>query len=281
MRVRDILARATLRLTQAGVEDAKAEARRLLCWAAGIDLTAIVMLFRLDDETQARFESAITRRARREPYAYITGTRGFWDQDFYTSEYTLIPRADSETLIEALLHHKAGRERPFHILDLGTGTGCLLLAALSVYSNARGVGVDIVPKAAHLARENARRNGLERRARFITGRWGDALAARFDIILSNPPYVKTPDLKNLMPEVRDYEPVSALDGGASGLEAYAAIISDLSRLMRRDGIAVLELGQGQEKEVESLALQNGLEVRACYNDLSGIARAMILSLSPF
>lgn len=281
MRVRDILARATFRLTQAGVEDARAEARRLLCWAAGIDLTAIVTLLRLDDTAQARFEAVIARRARREPYAYITGTRGFWTQDFLTNEHTLIPRADSETLIEALLHHKSQRERPYRILDLGTGTGCLLLAALSHYPNARGIGVDIVPEAAQLARENAKLNQLEQRAQFVASHWGDALTGCYDIILSNPPYIRTGEMPGLMPEVRYYEPATALDGGASGLDAYAAILTDLPRLMRHDGIAVLELGKGQDHEVKHLAAENGLEMRACYNDLNGIARAMILGLGAF
>jgi len=155
-------------------------------------------------------------------------------------------------------------------------TGCLLLAVLAERPRAFGIGVDLVPEAAALARENARRNCLAHRAAFLAGDWAAALAGRFDLVLSNPPYIETAAIAGLMPEVARHEPRSALDGGADGLDAYRRLAADLPGLLAPGGAAVLELGAGQRAAVESLAVAGGLQPAECRLDLGGIERALVL-----
>jgi release factor glutamine methyltransferase len=168
------------------------------------------------------------------------------------------------------------------VLDLGTGTGCLLLAALSEFPDAAGVGVDAVPEAAALARRNAAALGLADRAGFLAGSWGGALAARrFDLVLSNPPYIETGAIPGLAPEVARHEPRSALDGGADGLDAYRALLPEARRLLAPEGRAVVELGQGQRTAVEALARGSGLRPLCCRADLGGVDRALVLAPGGF
>jgi len=260
------LALITTRLKNAGIEDPRREARILL--AAAHHITAAGLLS-LPEADPARFEPLLRRREAREPMAYITGHKEFWGLNFAVSPATLIPRPDSETLIEATL-----TLAPSRILDLGTGTGCLLLAALHEHKAATGVGVDISPAAAALAAANAAALGLTARAAFLAGHWADAISGQFDLILSNPPYIKAADIQTLMPEVRQFEPHSALTAGPDGAAAYRAIIAALPRLLTPGGTAILELGAGQAPFVESLAGGFTFTTRA---DLAGISRAAILS----
>lgn len=214
----------------------------------------------------------LARRAAREPLAYIVGWQEFWSLRLAVSPATLIPRADTETLIEAAFAARpAGVSR---VLDLGTGTGALLLAALTEYPGAWGLGVDRDPAAAALARHNAVALGLSHRASIVCGNWADAVATGFDLILSNPPYIPASDIAGLMPEVARYEPGAALDGGPDGLAAYRTIIADLSRLLRPGGLAVLELGIGQRDAVAALAAPIGRV--ASRRDLAGIERALLI-----
>ncbi|MEN3165979.1 peptide chain release factor N(5)-glutamine methyltransferase [Gluconobacter sp. OJB] len=272
----DLLREASQALEQAGIEDARREARLLMCWATGRDLGGLLSLDSVDTSQQLRFAEALTRRLDREPLAFITGETGFWTLDLETGRDTLIPRADSEALIEALLDARPDREAPLSILDLGTGTGCLLLAALSEYPQATGVGVDLSPQAAALARRNSVRTGLEERSVFLAGSWAEALNARFDIVLSNPPYIETGDLSGLMPEVVHYEPARALDGGADGLEAYRILCAALPGLLVPGGHAILEMGIGQIDAVSALGVQNGLQDVGHQKDLGGVERALVL-----
>ncbi|WP_026440103.1 peptide chain release factor N(5)-glutamine methyltransferase [Acidocella facilis] len=263
------LAEITEALRQAGLEAPRREARALLAGCLGTNSAGLLARDAVDP---AAYQAALARRAAREPLAYITGHKEFWGLDFLTTPATLIPRPDTETLIEAVL---ASGQRPARILDLGTGTGCLLLSALHELPEAFGVGVDLNPNAATLARANAQRLGLAARSAFLAGSWADAISQRFDLVLSNPPYIETGDLAGLMPDVRAYEPATALDGGADGLIAYRAIIADLPRLLTQDGQAVLELGIGQAHMVEELARQAGFET-VLRRDISGIERAISL-----
>jgi release factor glutamine methyltransferase len=191
------------------------------------------------------------------------------------SSATLIPRADTETLLEAALALFPERRGVTAILDLGTGTGCLLLAALTEFPAAFGVGVDMAPEAARLAASNAVTLGLAGRAAFIVGDWAASLGGRFDLILCNPPYIEAAAIPTLMPDVRRYEPASALDGGPDGLDAYRRIIPALAGQLSPAGAAVLELGQGQEPCVAGLARDAGL-ARETRTDLAGIPRALVL-----
>ncbi len=220
--------------------------------------------------------AAVARRAAREPLAYITGTRGFWTFEVAVSPATLIPRADSETLIEAALAAFPDRAAVSRVLDLGTGTGCLLLAALLEFPGAFGVGVDRVPQAALLAARNAAHLDLSARSAFVAAEWAMPIAARFDLILCNPPYIDTGAIGGLMPEVGRHEPASALDGGADGLAAYREIIPALPAMLAPGGCAILELGQGQASAVGGLANAAGFTCIGARADLGGIARAILM-----
>jgi len=266
--VQDIAAR----LAAAGIEDARREARILLASALGLDAAGLLLL---TDVPEAAFEMQVARREKREPLAYILGKKEFWGLEFEVSPVTLIPRPDSETLIEAAIAALPERKQVKRVLDLGTGTGCLLLAALSEFRDAYGVGVDLSPDATALASRNARKLGLAGRAAFIAGNWAEALQQKFNLVLSNPPYIAAKYLPGLMPEVARFEPLSALAGGEDGLAAYRAIFSVLPRLLSETGIAIFELGAGQVEQVTDFAGKTGFraEIR---NDLANIARALII-----
>ncbi len=272
--IADLLRAAATALRQAGIESPVREARLLLVHALGLPSGS------LPDPTQsidpAGFHAVLARRLRHEPMALILGQQGFWTLDLAVSPATLIPRPDSETLIEAALDALPARNRVGRILDLGTGTGCLLLAALSEFPHAFGLGVDRNPDAAALARRNAERNGLADRAAFICADWSAPVQGRFDLVLSNPPYIETTDIPQLMPDVALFEPASALDGGGDGLAEYRRIIPALPGLLADDGVAILELGQGQARAVSALVEYAGLPTPQTRADLAGIARALII-----
>jgi release factor glutamine methyltransferase len=266
------------RLGEAGIDNPRLESRLLLAHATGKtsedlirDLTA-----RTD---KPGFDALIARRMAHEPLAFILGWREFWSLRFRVSAATLIPRPESETIVEAALAAYPAAETPVQVLDLGTGTGCLLLSFLHERPLAFGVGVDLSAEAAELARRNARDLGLDRRSAFLRGNWAGPIRARFDLVLSNPPYIATADLATLMPDVASYEPRGALDGGACGLTAYREIIAALPHLLTPSGVAVLELGFGQFDHVSRIAHAAGLQSYSRL-DLSGNVRAIILYLAP-
>lgn len=272
MKVGDALAVAAARLAAAGVEEARREARILLAAALGTDAAGVLAAGEID---LAVFEPLLARRVAREPMAYILGRREFWGLSFLTTPASLIPRPDSETLIEAGIEALADHKAVRRILDLGTGTGCLLLAALSEFPRAFGVGVDVCPAAALLAAGNAAALGLAGRAAFFAGEWGAALGGDFDLILSNPPYISTGDLAALMPEVVRYEPGLALDGGVDGVTGYRAVLAALPGLLAQHGVAVLELGAGQAGTVVRMAEAAGF-VASVRADPAGHDRALVL-----
>ena len=278
-----LIDRAARRLGEAGIETPRREACLLLAHGLGLDAAAIRLQDRhrpVEAADLAVFHDLVERRAARVPLAHITGTQGFWTLDLAVSDATLIPRADSEVIIEGLLALRPERGAAVRMLDLGTGTGCLLLAALSEYPRAWGVGVDLSPRACALAAANARTAGLDRRSAFVCGCWNAALVPghRFDLVLSNPPYVRSADIAGLMPEVAGFEPAMALDGGADGLDAYRIILSGMAGLLAPGGLAILELGAGQLDDVREIALGSGLAFLSSHADLGGIARAIALRL---
>jgi release factor glutamine methyltransferase len=275
MKVAAALRQAVQALTAEGIEDASLEARLLLAHALGLDRS--VLIDRSRDIDPTLFHTLLHRRLTHEPLAFITGRQGFWTLDLAVTPDTLIPRADSETLITAA-RDLLTETPPSRILDLGTGTGCLLLACLVEFPNAFGVGVDLSPEAAALARRNASENGLTDRSAFLAASWANALQARFDLVLSNPPYIPQADIATLMPEVAAHEPARALDGGPDGLDCYRSLLTALPDLLTPHGTAILELGAGQDAAVSALARQNGLEIIALRPDLGGIARALVLCL---
>jgi release factor glutamine methyltransferase len=262
----------------AGIDSPRLDARLLLAHALGTTPDA-VLRDRTAQIDPVVLEPLLARRQAREPLALILGRREFWSLDFSVSPATLIPRPESETLIEATLVEFTDRPPPRRILDLGTGTGCLLLAALAEFPGAFGIGIDRSPPATTLAAHNAAMLNLADRAAFLCGDWAAALDGQFDLILCNPPYIPSADLSALMPEVACYEPRAALDGGCDGFSAYRALVPNLPRLLAPDGIAVLELGAGQAETADELARDAGF-VPALRRDLSGIARALVLKSGP-
>ena len=273
---RDALADAAGRLGTAGVEGSRLEARLLLAHALGLAQEALLLDpdAPLPPEAAERFAVLLARRVAREPLALILGRREFWSLDFALSRDTLDPRPDSETLVAAALARIPDRAAPLRLLDLGTGTGCLLLALLSELPNASGAGLDIVPGAAALARRNAASMGLEARAFFVAGRWAAAIGGDIDVVLANPPYVPSAAIDGLAPEVARFEPRAALDGGGDGLRAYRELAPDLARLLRPGGFAVIELGAGQADAVAEIFAPQGLDQVARHRDLGGIERCL-------
>jgi len=269
--VRAALVEATQRLAPI-TDTPRLDAELLMAHALGIARSDL-LLRHLDDPAPETFESLLQRRLTHEPVAYITGTRAFWTIELQVGPGALIPRPDSETLIEAAIEHFDERA-PATILDLGTGPGTLLLAALDQWPEARGLGVDASEQALDYARANAGRLGMANRAEFRIGDWGQGVEGAFDLILANPPYIGTHE--SLPVEVRDHEPASALFAGLDGLDDYRRIVPDLPRLLAPGGAAVLEIGWTQAKAVSALALQHGL-LPAVHSDLGGRPRVILLT----
>jgi release factor glutamine methyltransferase len=275
MSIAGLLNAAAVQLAAAGVERPRREARLLLAHALGTTAEALLRDPQREVDPDG-FAQLVAERTRRQPLAYLIGRRGFWSLDFEVSPAALIPRPETETLIEAALAAFPHRDAVRTILDLGTGTGCLLLAALHEFPRAWGVGVDRSAAAIALAGRNAGALGMRGRCAFLTADWGRPLAADFDLVLANPPYIRTTDIPGLMPEVAQFEPAAALDGGADGLDAYRCIVTGLGTLLAPEGRAILELGAGQKEPVQWLARAAGLAVEDTRPDLAGIPRALVL-----
>ncbi|MDQ0838694.1 peptide chain release factor N(5)-glutamine methyltransferase [Sphingomonas faeni] len=242
--------------------------------ALGIDRNAILL-----DPTRYRvpatFAALVERRLRHEPIAYITGTRGFWSIDLAVGPGALVPRADSETLLIAAQAHFAGRA-PATVLDLGTGPGTLLLAALDEWP-AQGLGIDYSSQALDYARANAITLGMADRAHFIHGSWASAIVGQFDLILANPPYIATDE--QLPPEVQNHEPHAALFAGSDGLDDYRILAEQLPALIGSGGAAVIEIGSTQAPAVTALLEAQGLHL-ALHQDYGGNARALLATRGP-
>ncbi len=268
---------AESRLREAGVDTPELDARLLVEHA--LSLTRNDLFTKADtpipDEDAARLRALIERRASHEPVGRILGHREFWTLDLALNADTLEPRPDTETLVEAVLKAVPDRAAPLRLLDLGTGTGCILLALLAELPNALGLGVDLSPNAVAAAAANAERNGLGGRARFQTGNWAEGLSERFDVVVSNPPYIPSADIATLAPEVREHDPLRALDGGADGLDAYRVIAAQLPGLLVPGGVAGLEVGQGQAGDVARLLDATGLMPVGIFKDLGGIERCVL------
>jgi len=230
-----------------------------------------MILGHLDDITPAVFAAMVERRLAHEPVAQITGTRGFWTIDLEVGPGAFIPRADTETLIEAAIAH-FGERAPATILDLGTGPGTLLLAALDQWPRARGLGVERSDAARAYALRNAERLGMADRARIVPGAWAEGIDERFDLVLCNPPYVATSD--DIPDEVLLYEPIEALFAGPDGLDDYRVLAPELPRLIAPGGAAVIEIGWTQGEAVSALLQAEGLNT-ALRRDLGDRPRAII------
>jgi release factor glutamine methyltransferase len=273
--------RAAKRLAAAGIEEARREARLLLAEATGWESAAIIAhpereLSEGQDSSLARL---VERRAKREPLSRILGWREFWSLRFVLGPDTLDPRPDSETLISAALEF-TDQNRPLSVLDLGTGSGCLLLAFLSEAPNARGLGIDLSNGALALAEANARSLDLAGRTQFRQGDWGNGLEERFGLILCNPPYIPAGDIVGLAPEVARFDPELALSGGPDGLAAYRHLSDQLPQLLAPGGVAIVEIGAGQQASAAGILAAGGLEFLGSRADLAGTPRCLVLGAPP-
>ena len=274
-----LLAEATACLQSAGVPQGRRDARLLIAASLDVGVEAVVGYPErlLSDSQWTHAQEMIARRAAREPVSRILGRREFWGLGFQLSPATLDPRPESETLIEAVLERPVSRRDAPRVLDLGTGSGCLLLAMLSALPEASGLGVDLEPAALATAAANAEALGLAGRCRFAVSDWDAAVTGLWDILLCNPPYVTEAQMAELAPEVAEHDPQAALAGGADGLDAYRRLLPGLPRLLAPDGMAALEIGAGQAVAVGRMAFAAGLSAVDCPRDLAGIERCLILN----
>ena len=254
-------------------DTARLDAELLMADALHIDRDKLI-LSPPDRKVPDRFWSMVERRKSGEPVAYITGRRAFWNIELHVGPGVLVPRPDSEVLISSAIEHFDGSAGPSRILDLGTGPGTLLLAAVDIWPEATGLGIDVSRRALSYASANARRLGFEGRIKLTQGDWAKGLAESFDLVLCNPPYV--PEGAEVGPGVREYEPDEALFAGREGLDAYRELAPQLPRLLSPGGLAAIEIGFDQADAVTSLLARDGLKA-AVAQDLAGRARAVLLT----
>lgn len=277
---RALLIAAAERLAAAGVDSARVDARVLFAHVLGVSSSELLMNStdvdrRLSADVLERFDAAIARRARREPVAYITGRKDFWNLTFDVGPGALIPRPETELMIELAQHRFRDHDAVLNALDLGTGSGCILLTFLSIYPKAQGLGIDISDEALSWARRNARKFGVELRTMFRKNRWAEGITGSFDVIFANPPYIDDTDMAQLAPEVGGHEPHGALHGGADGLDAYRELAPQIAARLTPGGFALVEVGLGQAAAVESLFVAHGLDARQTARDLAGIPRNLV------
>jgi release factor glutamine methyltransferase len=271
------LQRARLRLQPIAGANAALEARLLAAHAWGLSPEALV-LYSNDTRDAAPFHALVERRLTAEPIAQIVGQKDFWKDSFHVNRAVLTPRADSETMLEALLRARPDTAAKLRMLDLGTGSGCLLLSALGEYGNARGVGVDQSSAALAVAARNAASLGREARCELLRSNWCSNVEGVFDVVLANPPYIPTADIETLDADVRIHEPYAALDGGADGLDCYRSIIEQLAMHVKPATLILFEVGMGQADAIAALGRNVGWNVLECATDLAGIARVVVLEV---
>jgi release factor glutamine methyltransferase len=270
----------TARFKAHAIDAAELDARLLAGAALGLDLTGLIMAANrlLTSEESTRLAQFAERRLSGEPVARILGHKEFWGLSLQLTPATLVPRPDTETIVELaleMLRANNATKHPLRIADLGTGSGAILLALLSELPGAQGFGTDISEAALQTARANAAHAGSADRATFIVSDYAAGLSGPFDLIVSNPPYIRSADIASLAAEVRDYDPMAALDGGADGLDAYRALIPQAACLLAPGAALVVEAGQGQSRDIEALMTAAGLtQERPPKADLAGIPRAV-------
>ena len=275
--VQQILYKTSAQLLQSGIDNPMMEARIMLAYILNVSTSYLVTNsnYVVEPGKIQALDQMMIRRCNREPLAYITGIKEFWGLNFAVDRNTLIPRPDSEILVEAALNFAKQLTEPIKILDLGTGSGCLLLALLYELPNASGIGVDQSLKALGVAQHNANQLQLSDRVQFIQDDWANSVNERVDIVITNPPYIKIADICNLAPEIKMYEPHQALFGGIDGLECYRKLLPRASQLLTDHGCLFAEIGQGQEDAINAIATHNKFELVKQHRDLQGIIRCLV------
>lgn len=275
MIIKDVQNQIVQQLRAADIETATLDARLLMMHALGNVTLEELLLRRGEDfpfDLQSTLNDCVEKRVHGMPIAKIIGVKEFWGLPFKTSVNTLDPRPDSETLIEAVLENLPDREKPYRILDLGTGTGCLLISLLHELPNAIGFGVDQSETALSLAQVNAQILNVSERSNWQVSDWLSNVTGQFDIIISNPPYIPSDDIDGLSIDVRAYDPLSALDGGQDGLNPYRAIATQISPFLNENSIVAVEYGQGQMLDIHTIFGKEIALKPMVYKDLSGIER---------
>lgn len=261
-------------LKDAGNQDPRREARLLLAEVSGLAPALLIAYPERELADPDKVMAAVHRRAAGEPVSRILGKRAFWKDEFLIGPDTLDPRPDTETVIEEVIDRMSDRAMVRRILDLGVGSGCLLLSLLREFPAARGFGVDINAGAIAATRANAQALHLDERVDATVGNWFDGVSGEFDIIVSNPPYIPSADIADLDREVREHDPVRALDGGADGLDCYRTIIPAARRHLAPGGLLAVEVGVGQAQAVSSFCVNEGLAHILVRRDLAGIERCV-------
>jgi release factor glutamine methyltransferase len=272
---RELLLDAVAKLEAAGVDSARTDARVLLSHALGIPADELLGVECIDAPGRQAFERLLSRRTAREPLAYITGLKEFFSVDFEVGPGVLIPRPETETLIEEALKSFPDRSVALHVLDYGTGSGCLIIAFLLQYPNAWGLGIDISNEALAWAERNASRHGLTGRA-VLANDVRNARGEFFDVVLANPPYLTESEFGRAAPEITHYEPKAAFVGGDDGLASYSALARLLMEKLAPQGLAFVEVGVDQASPVARLFADKGLEVGRSVPDLQGIVRCVVV-----
>ena len=267
------LADARAKLAAVAGANAALEARLLAAHAWRMSAEELVLYGNDARDTQA-FAALVERRMKAEPVAQILGEKHFWRDVFKVSADVLTPRADTETMIECLLRHRPNHEAKLRLLDTGTGSGCLMLSALREYPNASAVAIDQSAAALAIAAQNAAALQLDARCELLQSNWCSNISGTFDVVLSNPPYIPTADITALDVDVRNYEPHTALDGGADGLDCYRTLVQQLPAYLNAGALVLFEVGQGQAADVAALGAAAGWNLIEIANDLAGIARVV-------
>ncbi len=280
----EAVATARSRFADAGLADAAIESRLLIGGLLGLSATQVFTGGDqpLSQDQDAKISEAIERRLKREPVHRILGLREFHGLDFILSRETLEPRPDTEVLVETMLpfvKQVAAKQGSARILDLGTGTGAILLALLKECPEAEGIGSDISEDALATATKNAERLDLAERCQMVRSRWFDAIDGRFDIIVSNPPYIRSDVIPELEPEVRDFDPLAALDGGPDGLSAYRAIAADAAGVLEQDGVIGVEIGYDQKDAVSAIFCSAGFKLAQARRDYGDNDRVLVFSVN--
>jgi release factor glutamine methyltransferase len=269
----ELLAQATQRLSSAGIDSARLDARILLAHTLGARSDSVFSGIEIDASQADAFESLIARRVSREPVAYITGKKEFFSLEFEVGPGVLIPRPETETLVEEALRAFPDRHTRLDVLDFGTGSGCLIVAFLAHYANAHGLAVDSSPEALVWAARNVERHKLSSRCSIRAGDWN--ATGVFDVIFANPPYLTNDEFEHAAPEIGLHEPEAAFIAGCDGLAAYRVLAPVLAGSLKPDGLVFLEVGAGQAHAVTGILERHGLEARHSVPDLAGIARCLI------
>ncbi len=256
----------------------KLDARILLQHAT--KLAPEVIYLELEREVDSKvadlYLELINRRRNHEPVAKIIGSKAFWLNDFIVNNHTLDPRPDSEVIINQALKILTNKDESYRFLDLGTGTGCLLLSLLQEFKNATGVAVDISAQALEVTQLNVELLKMQDRVTLLQQNWGDSLTEKFDLIVSNPPYIPRDDITYLEKDVKLYDPILALDGGIDGLDPYRYLAKQIFLLLKPQAYAILEFGYGQSESIKQIFLQEGYKVEMILLDLAGIQRAIVI-----